>query len=180
MRLLFIVILGIALSVSSSCSGIRVRHDYDKTADFSNYTTYNYPEAMTTGLSELDENRLLRAVDSAMQAKGFQFAEEPDFLVHIYSRDYQPAPRNTVGVGVGGTGRNVGGGVNVGLPIGRNFIEREISFDFVDFHNNTLFWQAVATDKFREKATPGEREEAFHAMVQKVFAKYPPKRAAGS
>ncbi|MDC6352656.1 DUF4136 domain-containing protein [Zeaxanthinibacter sp. PT1] len=177
MRLLSVVILGITLFGLSSCSGVRVRHDYDKTTDFANYTTYNYPEVMTTGLSELDEKRLLSAVDSAMQAKGFKFSEEPDFLLHIYSRDYQAAPRNTVGVGVGGTGRNVGGGVNIGLPIGNNKIEREISFDFVDFHNNTLFWQAVATDSFKERSSPQQREEAFHQMVQKVFAKYPPKRA---
>ena len=130
---------------------------------------------METGLSQLDERRLLKILDSTLQAKGFLLSEEPDFLVNIISSEYRKAPSNTVGVGVGGAGRNVGGGISVGVPLGSSALERRIQFDFVDFQKNTLFWQAVSESGYNDEASPYEREEKLRAIVNKVFSKFPPK-----
>ena len=97
-----------------SCHVVRVQTDYEKETNFSNYSTYNYFSDLETGLSELDEKRLIKVLDAVMQSKGLLLSEEPDFLVNIQSGIYQTPRNNTVGVGVGGTGRNVGGGVSVG------------------------------------------------------------------
>jgi len=96
-----------------SCSTIRVNYDYDRDTDFSKYTTYNYYPDMDIGLSELDSKRLLRAIDSIMRGKGFLLSEEPEFLIGIMSRSFQAPRNNTVGVGLGGGGRNVGGGMSI-------------------------------------------------------------------
>ena len=158
----------------ASCSAVRVNYDYDKNTDFSNYTTYNYYPDLETGLNELDSKRLLKAVDSVMQQKGILFSEEPDFLINIQSRAFRNPQNSTVGVGVGGTGRNVGGGVSIGLPVGRPNVEREIVFDLVDSQKDELFWQAVSESAFRESASPSVKEEKLHEIVSKVFSKYPP------
>ena len=68
-----------------SCNAVRVNYDYDKATNFSNYTTYNYFSDIESGLSELDEKRLVKALDSALQAKGYLLAEEPDFFINILS-----------------------------------------------------------------------------------------------
>lgn len=159
-----------------SCASVRVNYDYEKSTDFSNYSTYNYYPEMTTGLSELDTKRLLAAVDSVMQAKGFLLAEEPDFLINIQSSAFRSPAGNTVGVGVGGTGGNVGGGVSVGLPLGRGKLEREIVFDLVDSQKDSLFWQAVSNSSFSENATPLNREKILREVVIKVFSKFPPSK----
>ncbi len=159
-----------------SCSGLRVDYDYDKNADFSNYMTYNYYADMQTGLSELDTRRLLRALDSVLQLKGIQFSEEPDFLINVESREFQLPPNNSVGIGVGGGGRNVGGGVTVGLPIGSSNREREIIFDFIDTQKDALFWQAISSSNYRENASPATREKILIDLVTKVMLKYPPKK----
>ncbi|MAU26371.1 MAG: hypothetical protein CMH48_09015 [Muricauda sp.] len=172
MKKLFCLIAVLALF---SCAGGRVTYDYDKATDFSNYSTYNYFDDMETGLSQLDERRLLKILDSTLQAKGFLLSEEPDFLVNIISSEYRKAPSNTVGVGVGGAGRNVGGGISVGVPLGSSALERRIQFDFVDFQKNTLFWQAVSESGYNDEASPYEREEKLRAIVNKVFSKFPPK-----
>ena len=158
-----------------SCSAIRVNYDYDRETDFSKYTTYNYYPDMDTGLSELDTKRLLRAIDSTMRGKGFLLSEEPEFLIGILSRSFQAPRNNTVGVGIGGSGRNVGGGMTIGIPVGATNVEREIQFDFVDSQKDELFWQAITVSTLRENSSPNEREEKLRALVVRTFEKYPPK-----
>ncbi len=159
----------------TSCHVVRVQTDYEKETDFSNYSTYNYFSDLETGLSELDEKRLIKILDAAMQTEGILLSEEPDFLINIESGIYQTPRNNSVGVGVGGTGRNVGGSVSVGIPIGQANVQREIIFDFVDSQKDMLFWQATSKSGFNENATPVEREKKLQQLVEKVLSKYPPK-----
>ena len=158
-----------------SCTTIRVNYDYDKEVDFSNYTTYNYFSDMDSGLSQLDEKRLVRILDSTLTSRGYRLAEEPEFFINILSSEFRKAPNNSVGVGIGGTGRNVGGGISLGIPVGNSGIQRSIQFDFVDAQRDALIWQAVAESGYRENASPSVRENNLRALVKKVFSKYPPK-----
>ena len=159
----------------TSCHVVRVQTDYEKETDFSNYSTYNYYDDMETGLSGLDEKRLVKVLDAVMQSKGLLLSEEPDFFVNIQSGIYQTPRNNTVGVGVGGTGRNVGGGVSVGIPIGQSNVQREISFDFVDSQKDMLIWQAISKSHLKENVTPIERDKKLKEIVEKVLSKYPPR-----
>lgn len=159
----------------TSCAPIRVNYDYERTADFSKYKTYQYYGDMETGLSELDTKRLLDAIDSKMKEKGFSISETPDFLIDIKSSEYKEVRRNNVGVGLGGGGGHMGGGVSIGLPIGQSNVNRQISIDFVDEKGNGLFWKAISESVFTPNATPEKRETQLQAVVEKVLAQYPPK-----
>ena len=158
-----------------SCSAVRVNYDYDKDTAFNNYSTYNYYPDMLTGLSDLDNKRLLTAVDQNMASKGILLSEEPDFLINIQSRSSQMPRNNSVGVGLGGGGRGLGGGVSMGIPVGQPGLELEIQFDFVDTQKQTLFWQGISRGPFNESLTPVAREQKLKGIVDKVFSKYPPK-----
>lgn len=164
----------IAILSIISCAPIYVNYDYETGTDFSKYKTYNMYPDMQTGLSELDTKRLLNSVDQFLQSKGFTVSDSPDFLVNISSNEYQSERRSAVGVGVGGSGRNVGGGINVGIPIGSNDINREMVFDFIDANRDSLIWQAISESSFNPNATPEKREERLKAIVTKVLSKYPP------
>lgn len=171
-RLLLSLLLGSL--ILSSCASVRVSYDYDKATDYGNYSTYGYYPEMDTGLSQLDTRRLIGAVDSVMRGKGYRMSEEPDFLINIHSASFHEPQRNSVGVGVGGTGRTMGGGVSIGLPLGGSSIKREIVFDLVDQQKDALFWQAVSTSAYRDNAAPSTREKTLHEVVRKVFSRYPP------
>jgi len=160
----------------SSCGATRVNYDYDKAADFSAYTTYNYFADMETGLSQLDERRLLDAMDMTMQSKGLLFSEEPDMLVNIQSNVLQGQANNALGVGVGGGGGAMGGGISVGIPVGAPKFVREIKIDFVDAKKDLLLWQAVSESPFREGDTPIAKEQKMKELTQKILEKYPPKQ----
>lgn len=157
-----------------SCQMVRVQTDFEKETNFTNYTTYNYYDDLATGLSELDSKRLIKELDAVMQQKGLLLSEEPDFLINITGGSYQTPRNNSVGVGVGGSGRNIGGGLSVGIPIGKPSVQRELVFDFVDTQKETLFWQAITKSRFKENMIPDERTIKFQELVVKVMSKYPP------
>ncbi|WP_417358963.1 DUF4136 domain-containing protein [Galbibacter sp.] len=155
--------------------GIQVAYDYDNNFDFSEVQTYNYYPSMSSGLSQLDEKRLLRSVDSLMHARGFKTSESPDLFINIKSSS-RPKPVNSaVGIGIGGTNRNIGGGVSVGIPVDKQDQYREIIFDIIDVMNDDLIWQAVSETTISESMTPLVREAKMKAVVDKVFSKYPPR-----
>ncbi|WP_456439507.1 DUF4136 domain-containing protein [Psychroserpens sp.] len=157
-----------------SCAPIRVNYDYEKTTNFKEYKTYNYYANLETGLSELDNRRLLNALDNALQSSGYTLSETPDFFIDIKSSEYKEAARNNVGVGLGGTGGNIGGGVSIGIPVGQNKLNRQIVFEFVDENKNGLFWQAISESSYSPKASPEKREILFNAIVTKVLEGFPP------
>jgi hypothetical protein len=163
------------LLIMYTCAPINVNYDYDKSTDFSTYKTYNYYTPLNTGLSELDTKRLLDAINSKMQTRGFTLSDTHDFLINIQSNEYQDAQLNNVGVGLGGGGRSVGGGISIGIPVGQANVNRQIIFDFVDDSKSGLFWQAVSESSYNPKATPEKREAQLQAIVEKVLSGYPPK-----
>lgn len=161
--------------ICTSCATINVKHDYDKTTDFSEYKTYNYFSDMQTGMSELDTKRLINALNLELQNRGFQLTENASFYIDIKSSDYQESQRNTVGVGMGGTGRNVGGGISIGIPVGQANVNRQVIIDFVDDTKKGLFWQAVSEYSYNPNATPEKRSALFKSLVEKALSNYPPK-----
>ena len=65
------------------CAPVRVQYDYDPGAVFGNYSSYSFTPELNTGLSELDERRLLQAVGTVLQSRGFQLSEDPDMVLVV-------------------------------------------------------------------------------------------------
>ncbi|WP_452221892.1 DUF4136 domain-containing protein [Lacinutrix salivirga] len=169
-----ILFLGLIITLMSC--GVTVNYDYEKSTDFKKYKSFDINDDGESGLSALDNKRLNRILINALQARGFIKADSTaDFYINIKSSEFQPIQRNTVGVGVGGSGRNVGGGISIGLPIGQSKVNRQIVFDFMDSNTNQLFWQAVSESDFNPDSTPNEREATLKSVVEKVLKGYPPK-----
>lgn len=169
-----IFLFSIVLVVITSCGAARVNYDYDNQTDFTSYATYNYFGDMETGLSELDEKRLMDAMDATLGEKGYMFAEEPDVFINIKSSVFKSQQSNNVGVGLGGGNRGIGGGVSIGIPVGGPKMTRELQIDFVDANKDMLIWQAISESPFREGDTPAEKSEKLQEVVDKIFNKYPP------
>ena len=166
--------LYLCIFLLAACSPVRVQFDYETQVDFSNYSSYNFASVLETGLSDLDQRRLLEAVNRTLQARGFGLSEDPDLILNIYSNLYQDPNRGSVGLGVGGTGGDVGGGVSVGVPLNMGQLQREIIFEMIDARQGRMLWQAVSTDQYNETTSPQKREERFRAIADKVFEGFPP------
>lgn len=168
------IIVPILFLLLISC-GTAVNYDYEKSTDFSQYKTYNFFTDIESGLNELEERRLYLAIDTKLQSMGFKKSETPSFNIDIKTQELIDTNRNTIGVGLGGIGRSVGGGVSVGIPIGSTRMSRNIFIEFVDDSKSGLFWQAIVEDRYSQKTTPEKREAELKVLVEKVFSRYPPK-----
>ena len=149
--------------------------DYDTEKDFSNYTTYNFYPDLKTGLSELDENRIIKITDSLMQQKGLVKSDNPQLLINFYSSEYVSRSRSTIGIGMGSMGRNTAVGVSGGIPVGGNEINQQLTVDIIDAARDALVWQAKTTGSFKERATPEQRESYYQKTLNRIFKKYPPR-----
>jgi Domain of unknown function (DUF4136) len=158
-----------------SC-GTTVGIDYDETTDFSQYQTYNFYPTIDSGLSDLDDKRIMQATDSLLQERGFVKSETPQLYVNFYARESISNSRNTIGIGVGGGGGNVGVGVSGGIPIGGRVVNQQLTVDFIDVAKDDLVWQAVADGEYKEKASPSQKETYYYDAVSKMLKKYPPNR----
>ncbi len=167
--------LFIALFITS-CGGPRAVYDYDETAGFSSISSYQIFPDLESGMNQLDEQRLVITLTEQLAQKGFTTSQEPDIYVNFYSSEYQTPTRNSLGVGVGGSGRNVGVGISGGIPIGGPDNYRKITFDFIDVQNDVLIWQAVVEGKFDNNTSPERRAEQLSKMVEEALKGYPPKR----
>lgn len=173
MRLIKILCL---LLLVSSCAPIYVNYDYETNHDFSKYKTYNYYSDLETGLSAFDQKRLIAQLDEALNTQGFSVSDTPDFYINITSSQHEEVHRSSVSVGAGTGGRNVGGGISVGFPVGAAKMNRQIIIDFHDENGIGLFWQAVAQSTYNPNASPEKRETNLKAIVTKVLKGFPPKK----
>jgi hypothetical protein len=158
-----------------SC-GTTVGIDYDNATDFTQYTTYNFYPDIQSGLNELDDKRIMRVTDSIMQLRGFSKSDTPQLFVNFFASEVLSNSRNTIGIGIGGGGRNVGGGISGGIPIGGKMINQQLTVDFIDVTKDDLVWQAVADGDYKEKASPRQKEVYYASVIAKILKKYPPRK----
>jgi hypothetical protein len=165
------------LIVITSCNAPQAVYDYDQQVQFNSLRTFQiYPE-LNSNLSQLDEKRIQTILALEMSKKGLsQTSEDSDVYLNYYTSSYETPSRSNIGIGVGGTGRNVGVGVSGGIPIGGPDTHLRITFDLISVKNDALIWQAVVDSPFDVNASPEKREEQFRVIVSKALEGYPPKK----
>lgn len=166
----------ILLLFVAACNAPQAVYDYDQKVNFDQYSTYSIFPDFQSGLSQLDDSRLLESLKSALKEKGFTDSENPGIYVNVYTEEFQQDNRSRVGVGIGGGGGNVGVGVSGGVPIGQMDTYLKLTFDFINVEKDVLIWQAVVESPFSFDADPQKRKESFDKIVAKALEGYPPKK----
>ncbi len=171
------IAFSLLIVLSTSCGTVNIVYDYDEQQDFASYQTYAFFPEMNSGLSDIDQKRLLSATEAAMKTKGLIKSETPDIYVNFETVFTKEASNSNLGVGLGGGG---GRGVNVGvggnIPIGGPQTYLELTFDFVDVKKDALVWQAITRKRFYTNSSPEKRTLFFQRLVEKSLAKYPPQK----
>ena len=91
----FIKLLFVCAFVSS-CNTPKAVYDYDDTVSFNNYKTYQLFPDFQSGLSQLDETRLINSLRNKMEKEGFSTSEEPGIYVNAYSREFMDRNRSSI------------------------------------------------------------------------------------
>jgi hypothetical protein len=168
------------------CSSVTVRSDYDPEANFAPYRSYHWldqpADNQSQALSPLLQERIVRAVDTQLQERGYvkSGSESPDFFIGYHLRvenklDVQTINRS-YGYGYGRYGR-----WGYGYPAG-GYSETRVSeyaqgtfiLDIVDGASNELVWRGSAEGRLKDRKSPEEREKAVNETVAAVLKKFPP------
>lgn len=177
MRLFAAALLPVALLVG--CSGYSVKYDYDVTATFSRYKSFDYYTSKkgTGGTTTLMDKRIQAAIEKELQGKGFalETVKDPDFLVTYYPvlKDRKVRVNTRVAVGIGG--RGFGGLVSTGGREVRHYQEGTIVIEVVDFRSNQMIWQGAAVGALTGLDHPEDANEVVAKAVKDILEKFPPR-----
>ncbi len=180
-----LITIGLLASMMA-CSTTKVSYDYDKQADFSQYQTYSYSEAATDlPIQELNQARLLRAIDQEMTARGFTKSESPDVLVDLHVRAEQKRDATATTTYNGGMYGNpwrwgYGGGFSTTQVNVNEYVEGTLFINVVDTEMEKIVWQGIGTKTLSEDISPEKREENINKAVSKIFENYPVPAAPNS
>jgi hypothetical protein len=179
MRALSLSVALLTLALLGACSSYNVTHDYDVTASFGRYKTFDYYTSKkgTGGTTSLMDKRVRAAVENELKAKGFSMETkaDPDFLVTYYPIMHDRKVRTTVRMGGGWGYRPFYGGVSTASSQVRHYKEGTIVIEIVDFKSNQMIWQGAANDALTGLDSPEEANEVVPKAVHDILAKFPPK-----
>lgn len=163
----------------AACSSLKVSYDYDKQADFTKYKTYAFTEeALKLPVGDLNRDRILKAIETELAAKGMTKSDSPDALIdiHVKAEEKVDATATTTptygGYGYGRYG--YGGGFSTTQINYNEYIEGTLFVNMVDAAAQKIVWQGRATKTIDEDATAEKREQNINTAVKQIFTKYPP------
>ena len=175
----------VALAIlASGCSTSNLRSDYDPSADFGAYTTYNfYENAGPDGgnYQGFFTQYMIEAIEIEMEKRGYTKAEDPDLWVNFNGILQEKTSVRTVPASptVGGYyGYRSGfydpwGSYGYGTETHvSQYTEGTFNIDLVDNARDQLVWEAVGQGRVSQKDLENLREGVLKG-VPKYFALYP-------
>ena len=162
-----------------ACSTVKIGYDYDKSADFSKYKTYAFSEeTMKMPINQLNRDRLIKATEAEMAAKGFTKSDNPDAILdlRIKGEEVQTATATTTGGYGYGYGRwGYGGGFSTTQVNYDKYVEGSLFITLVDKATEKIVWQGTGKKTLDENASAQKKEENINYAVKQIFTNYPPK-----
>ncbi len=183
--LLLLVTLGLA-----GCTGIPVSTDYDTSRQFPALSTYAWmvPKQKLVQDPAVDNdlmnNRVMRAVDDQLLARGFKKAtgdSSVDFLItyHVSAEDRQSISTFHTSYGYYPCWQGCYDyGFNNDIYI-RHYKQGTFMIDVIDPASSELMWRGVAGRRLTA-GTPQERDMYINEIVAAILAEFPPGRVAAS
>lgn len=181
-RLVFVALMSVGISACSSSGSLR--SDYDDSADFSQYRTYNYFDDAGRNPDQyqsLFSQYMIEAIDKEMQSRGYTRSDNPDLLVN-FNAQLQDKTKVTTSPSMGMTGGYYGyrGGFYdpwMGYGYGTDthvsqYTEGTYNIDLVDPNTKKLVWEAVGVGKLTEDKL-ANMKQLIAEGVPRYFALYP-------
>ena len=177
--LLFVVMV-------SGTAQAQVSSDYDKSTDFSKYTTYAFAgwhDDSDRILSKFDKDRILSSLKAELDSRGMQLVEKDadavfTLFVHVDEKTSTTAYTNYVG-GYG-YGYNYGwvvypaygGGMTSTTISERDYQEGTLIMNMYDDETKDMVWQGILVT---EVERPEKREHTIPKKMHKLMKKFPKK-----
>jgi hypothetical protein len=172
------------LALSGCSSGGTIISDYDKTADFGSYNTYNFIEDAgpeTEGYGGFFSQYMTAAISIEMEKRGYTKSDNPDLLVN-FNANLQDKTKVTSSPSMAPMGGYYGyrggyydpwGGYGYGTDTHvSQYTEGTFNIDLVDAKRHQLVWESVGVGKVTDKFLKNLEETVMNGVPQ-FFVKYP-------
>lgn len=176
----------------SGCASHKVGYDYDRSADFSTYHTYEWlrVEQEKTGDRRVDSSstdiRLRTAIAAQLGMKGYTASTggRPDFLVAYYIQVKEGgADQSQQYFSDGMAGRPFVHSVDTRNPSGKpqpqpetpSYMAGTLLLDIIDASSNKLVWRGTASGMVDPNLSSQERDERVRMILRDVLSNFPPK-----
>jgi hypothetical protein len=175
----FLACLPLALLLA--CASSRVAVDSDPGYDFTTARTFAWHEGVPAE-SELQERRIVAAVEQELTARGLQRAEQDAADLWIVSEAGSRREVRSSGTSLSiGASRGTGwGGVGVGTTTGNRVYEVDVGqlvLTVVDASEQRVVWRATAEETLSED--PEKTARFIQEAVAEAFAEFPLPRLDG-
>lgn len=155
-----------------SC-GSTLNYDFDTDTNFNSYKTYNFNSEMDSGFSDLDQRRILRAIDNKLEKLGMTKSDSPNILVDLRSKIYSNLPNPGMwGMEEG----EVAPGVTINNVRTGDPNNRWMLINFIDTTKSSTVWMAISDRKETFGSSPLERDKYYIELIDKIFSEYPPSK----
>lgn len=157
--------------LAGCATGPSIRSDYDRSADFASYRTYDFASELGTdraGYSTLITSHFKRSISEELEKRGYRRSESnPDLLVNFFvaiseKTDVRSSPAPTFGVGYYGYRY----GLYTAWPAYSADV-RTVTYktgtaniDIIDAKRKQLVWEGIAEGRVTDEAleNPGDRK----------------------
>jgi hypothetical protein len=177
-------LIALAALVTGCASGPDVRGDYDRSADFGKYRTYNFLSAESgnpADFQSIGQQFLQQAAAREMEARGYVKSDKPDLIINFKGKleektDIQstPAPYYGPSYGYRGWGGAPYGAYGYGGTevTTRRYNVGTLVMDVIDSEKRQAVFQGGLEDVVTSKMMQ-DRQGTISNAVAEIFAKYP-------
>jgi len=172
------------ISLGGCASGGNILYDYDHSADFRAYRTYNFFENAgpdTGDYQSFFSRYMIDAITIEMEQRGYTKSDNPDLLVNFNAimRDKTKVSTTPAPMPMGGyygyRGGYYGGWAGYGYATETHvsqYTEGTFNIDIVDNAKKQLVWEAVGVGRVSEDDLENLQQGVMEG-VPKFFAGYP-------
>ena len=168
----------VVLFLTSACTSLRVYTDYDTSVNFSTYKTFAFykPGIDKAEISDLEKRRILRAIESVLEEKGYRKSENADLLVTIATKESDDITVSTQTFG----GWGWGWGFNpwmMGPAMNNQNVNTtnrgEPTVDLLYPADEKLIWQGKARGLITDVQNPETRQRIIDSYIESILKKFP-------
>ncbi|MCZ6766729.1 MAG: DUF4136 domain-containing protein [bacterium] len=161
-----------ATLLSAGCSSqLIVKHDYDNSVNFRQYSNYNWMDtAGSDGVNDLNDTRIRNAVERDLASKGYfkTTGGDPELLVtyELIITDKEDVITHNYGYWRGARSETY---VDVSV-----YREGTLVVDIVNPAQNRVIFRGWATGVVQGELSPEQSEALINRAVSKILGKFPP------
>ncbi len=180
------VIMVLAIALLTSCGGIKVTTDFDKTVDFSKFKTFEYygwAKESDKILNQLDKDRIEKAFGKEFSNRNLKLVNENgDLVVLLYivtkektqttaHTDHYGGGRGYMGYYGYGPGWGYGPGYSTTTIHEYDYVEGTLVVSIYDKNTEKLIWEGVGVKTIEEN--PKNRDVSVQKAAQAIMREFP-------